>query len=223
MTDRPSPSCSATPTSPQSGKDRTAANTVTTFSGAIFSSPTAGIPIATASTRHYVPPPGTLDRHMPSKRKGGRAAAINVAKYLVYLASYEAEPDYLSHLRLQKILYYVQGWSLALRNKPMFNERIEAWAHGPVVRDVYSILASFGDRPILLGNLGLPENLTQEEMGFIQNVWDSYKKFSASSLREMSHKESPWLEARKDCGPADRCENEITQDAMKIFFTKIAG
>jgi uncharacterized phage-associated protein len=157
------------------------------------------------------------------KARAGMAKAIEVAKYLVYLAASEEEPDYLSHLRLQKLLYYVQGWSLALRKKPMFKERIEAWAHGPVVRDVYSALSEFGDKPILLNAIGMPQNLTEEELAFIQSVWESYKQFSASSLRGMTHRESPWLDARKGLSPEERSENEITREVMKEFFTKISA
>src|SRR5688572_9971276 len=59
------------------------------------------------------------------------ASALDVARYLIQLAAAEDEPEELSHLRLQKLLYYVQGWSLAQRGEAMFPDRIEAWAHGP--------------------------------------------------------------------------------------------
>src|SRR5689334_12279943 len=86
-------------------------------------------------------PRGFAGEFSPRKRRNGKASAMDVAKFLIYLSACEDEPDYVSHLRLQKLLYYVQGWSLALRGKPMFVERIEAWAHGPVVKNVYAILA----------------------------------------------------------------------------------
>jgi uncharacterized phage-associated protein len=156
------------------------------------------------------------------KHRVGKAAAIEVARFLVYLAYREEEPDFLSHLRLQKLLYYVQGWSLALRSKPMFVERVEAWAHGPVVPVVYHAFSGFGFQPILLRDIGLPANLVDEEMQFIGSVWQQYKQFSASSLREMTHKESPWMNARVGLGPADRCEKEITQKAMRDFFSMLA-
>src|SRR5579884_184206 len=159
--------------------------------------------------------PASVAPPIPSKRTRAPAPAMAVAKYLVYLASCEDEPDFLSHLRLQKLLYYVQGWSLALRNKPMFNDRIEAWAHGPVVRNVYAALADYGAKPILLDTIGMPEGLTEEEMTFIQSVWESYKRYSAISLREMTHKEEPWLDTRKGLGPLDRCEKEITQGVLR--------
>lgn len=155
-----------------------------------------------------------------AKRAHGRAAPINVARYLVHLASWEEEPDFLTHLRLQKLLYYVQGWSLALRNKPMFDGRIEAWAHGPVVKEMYPILAAFGDNPILPSVIGYPGSLNQDECEFIQSVWVAYRGYSASSLRQMTHNEAPWKNARAGLGPVDRCDKEITQAAMKTFFSR---
>jgi uncharacterized phage-associated protein len=149
-----------------------------------------------------------------------KAAPIDVARYIVWLAAAEEEPDYLTHLRVQKLLYYVQGWSLAVRGKPMFDGRIEAWAHGPVVKELYPILAAHGNNPILPTLIGVAENLTDEERQFIRSVWLAYRGFSASSLREMTHNESPWIDARKGLGPADRCDNEITHQAMKDFFSK---
>jgi uncharacterized phage-associated protein len=184
-----------------------------------ISSPSS-VPLPSSASAQFYSPPGA--KPIPVKTRAGKAPAMDVARYLIYLASSEPEPDHLSHLRLQKLLYYVQGWSLAMRSKPMFEERIEAWAHGPVVRDVYANLASYGDRSILPDNVGPPERLTEEEMIFIQSVWEEYKKFSASSLRQMTHQEKPWLDARQGLSPIDRCEKEITKESMQTFFTKLA-
>jgi uncharacterized phage-associated protein len=186
--------------------------------GAAVSFPEA----ATVPSADWFPASGAANPPVPVKRRGGRASAIDVARMLVYLAACEEEPDYLTHLRLQKLLYYVQGWSLAMRNKPMFNGRIEAWAHGPVVKEVYFALAVHGSRPIMPDAIGVPETLTTGEMEFIQSVWESYKRFSAGSLREMSHKEAPWVDARNGLSPAERCEHEITHDAMRRFFSSLA-
>src|SRR5882762_6202388 len=76
------------------------------------------------------------------------ASALDVAKYLILLARSEEEPEFLSPMQLQKLLYYTQGWSLALLKEPMFDERIEAWAYGPVVKEVFQAFRNFGDGPI---------------------------------------------------------------------------
>src|SRR5438128_11285053 len=129
------------------------------------------------------------------------ATAINVAKCLIKLAANEPEPDCLSHLRLQKLLYYVQGWSLALRGKPMFDNKIEAWTHGPVVRDLYHRFAVKGVQCLTPEDFGDPQNLTDDDREFISEVWNAYKEYSASSLWQMTHQEAPWKETRRGCAP----------------------
>ncbi len=150
------------------------------------------------------------------------ATALDVAKYLIQLASSGSEPDPLTHLRLQKLLYYAQGWSLAQRNKPLFTERIEAWANGPVVRVVYPAFADCGFEAID-PKRGGPGDLTEEERAFVRDVWEAYKGYSATALREMTHGEAPWKDARGDLGPADKSRCEIPRSAMKHFFTSKAG
>ena len=147
------------------------------------------------------------------------ASAIDVARFLIELAKAEDEPEQLSHLRLQKLLYYVQGWSLALRDQPMFDDKIEAWVHGPVVPSVYPEFADFGFQTIPPDEVPSPDALAPEEKQFIESVWEAYREHSANSLRRMTHQEPPWLEARGGCGPADRCGNEITHASMKAFFS----
>lgn len=151
------------------------------------------------------------------------ASAIDVARNLIHLAAAEDEPDFLTHLRLQKLLYYAQGWSLAMRDQAIFEEPIEAWAHGPVVRSVYPVFASYGNTPINPADIPPAENIGLDESEFLSSLWESYKAYSASSLREMAHRERPWLDARGNCGPTDNCDTEITKEAMKEFFTELTA
>lgn len=147
------------------------------------------------------------------------AKALDVATYLMQLASREDEADYLSPLRLQKLLYYCQGWHLGIKGKPLFSEAIRGWVYGPVVPEIYSHFANYGNMPI-------PEKefqdknpkLSKSECTFIQSVWEAYKKYSAISLKEMTHKEQPWLESRKGLAPTARGNKEMTHTAMRKFF-----
>jgi uncharacterized phage-associated protein len=154
---------------------------------------------------------------------GSMAKVLEVARCLIRLAAAEEERDYLSPLRLQKLLYYVQGWSLALQGKAMFNNRIEAWVHGPVVPDVYRQYAKYGDQPIPPDDIKPPKDLSSEECSFIESVWRSYKGYSAISLREMTHKEAPWIDARSGLGPSDKGSAEITHKSMKRYFKSSAA
>lgn len=150
--------------------------------------------------------------------------AIDVASHLVELAGAEEEPDFLTQLRLQKLLYYVQGWSLAIRGKPMFDDVIEAWSHGPVVRKVY---AAFHDASVgVITRSNFPagiRSLSEADAKFVRQVWDTYKDYSAVSLRKMTHEERPWLDARKGLRAEEASRAVITHDAMKAYFKSTAG
>jgi len=150
--------------------------------------------------------------------------ALDTAKYLVYLASQESEAEFISHMRLQKLLYYIQGWSLAIRHDAAFGAVIEAWQHGPVVPSVFREMKnqyqSLKDQPIPFAFGSDPESLSDNEKGFIRSVWDSYKRFSATELRNKTHKELPWLIAYRDCAPGEHCSAEITQESMRQYFSE---
>jgi uncharacterized phage-associated protein len=150
------------------------------------------------------------------------ARAKEVARFLIQVAANSDEPDYLTNLRLQKLLYYVQAWSLVMRGKPMFAERIEAWVHGPVVREVYGTYASNGANVITPEAVGDEDfDLAADEKEFVGSVWESYKGYSASKLREMTHQEDPWRNAREGYGPADNCNAEVTTKSIREYFQDI--
>ena len=160
-------------------------------------------------------------RSTPQSASGSPIKAVNAARYLIHLAASEEEPDFLTHLRLQKLLYYAQGWSLAMRNRALFDEKIEAWAHGPVVPVVYREFKSNGDSPINPALVPPAENLTPDEKAFLESLWSGYKKYSASSLREMTHQHSTWIDARAGLQPGDVCTKEISKPAMKALFKQL--
>jgi uncharacterized phage-associated protein len=152
------------------------------------------------------------------------ARAIEVARYLIRLAENEEEPDFLTHLRLQKLLYYVQAWWTVQRDGVIFTEPISAWVHGPVVREVYSAFSNNGQRPIMPEEIGdNPIDLTEEEREFIASVWESYKGYSALKPRDMTHQEDPWINARKGYAPADRGDEEITPEALRAYFSGVSS
>lgn len=148
---------------------------------------------------------------------GTLTSAIAVARYLIHLACNEDEPECLSPMRLQKLLYYVQGWSLVHRNQPMFTEKIEAWAHGPVVPEVFHAFKQHG-RSAIPDTEGDPAALTDEESAFVRSVWNTYKPYSAISLSDMTHSEPPWLDARGTLPREAACSREVTRKALKDFF-----
>jgi uncharacterized phage-associated protein len=144
--------------------------------------------------------------------------ALEVAGYLLKLAAEEPEPEFLSHMRLQKLLYYVQGWSLGVRGHAMFESPIEAWRHGPVVRDVFPHFADYGDNPIPFSRAGTGAALARADRDFIASIWESYKGYSAAALRSKTHAEPPWLLSWGTRGSDERCDEIIPHDVLAAFF-----
>lgn len=140
--------------------------------------------------------------------------AMEVARCLIHLSQSEEEEDRLSPLRLQKLLYYCQSWSLALRDRPLFVESVHAWKHGPVVPPVYHAFKECGFGSIDPDRVPVSSSLSADDLGLIQAVWKAYRGFSAVSLSEMSHSESPWAAVVGD-GVWGRT---ITHESMKRFF-----
>lgn len=146
------------------------------------------------------------------------ADPLNVARFLLDLAGREPEPEPITQMRLHKLLYYVQGWSLAQRGRPMFAGRIEAWTHGPVVRELYPTFRDFGDAPISLPEDGPAADLEPVDRAFVESIWESYKGYSATKLRAMTHHELPWQTTRDGLADDEKSDREIPQDLMADFF-----
>lgn len=150
-----------------------------------------------------------------------KTSAIDVAKYLVWLADSEDEPDRLTPMRIQKLLYYCQGWSLVRRDRPAFYERIQAWAHGPVVPEVFQEFKSYG-RDAIPANQGDCKAVSEGDAAFVNGVWAVYKPYSAISLSQMTHDERPWKDARGNLPREASCKKEITTKALRLFFSDLA-
>ncbi len=95
----------------------------------------------------------------------------------------------VSNLRLQKLLYYSEAWSLALRGESFFNDPIEAWVHGPVVADVFHLYKDSRWAPIAEAKTATAQD--DEALSHIGAVIDAYGTFSASDLERLAHSENP--------------------------------
>ena len=117
-------------------------------------------------------------------------SALNIAKTFLTFANSEYG-DFLSNLKIQKLLYYAQGLHLALYHKPLFEEKIIAWQYGPVVEEVYRELKSYQGAIPPFEDFN-NDYLSSEELDLIKDVYDVFGQFSATKLVEMTHNESPW-------------------------------
>jgi len=157
------------------------------------------------------------------KNIDSKPTAANVARILIELAEQDRDVDQepMTHMRLQKLLYYVQGWSLARRGQRAFDDRLEAWEHGPVVPVLYRQLKDNGKKPIDLSQLEKGE-VDSDLKAFIASVWLDYRSHSAIRLRGMTHEESPWKDAWDKRFLPSHGQEEITEAALLGYFESIA-
>jgi uncharacterized phage-associated protein len=120
--------------------------------------------------------------------------------------------------QLQKLCYYAQAWSLVWDDAPLFREPIEAWANGPVVPDLYS--CHRGEYSVSELPKGNPSKLTKDQKETIDAIIKYYGKLDSDTLRRITHKESPWRNARKREGLSlgERGNAVITLDDMCEYY-----
>lgn len=137
-----------------------------------------------------------------------------------FLAFAKEHGDYISQLKLQKMVYYADAWFLVNNGSPLIDEDFEAWVHGPVVRSLYHRFKEYRWNPILEA-VEFPE-LTREQEEHLTEIYDVFGKFSGFELEKMTHDEQPWIEARGACEQDEACENIISKETMRDFYTRVA-
>ncbi|MDR3670717.1 MAG: DUF4065 domain-containing protein [Holophaga sp.] len=119
------------------------------------------------------------------------ANAMDVARHI--LAKAHAKGISLDPMKLQKMVYFAQGWSLGLGTLPLFDEKIEAWPYGPVVESVYHGFKKYGSGNIPKEEGKLLNDLDPISDNLIDQVLDIYGKYSGPVLSGMTHETgSPW-------------------------------
>ena len=141
--------------------------------------------------------------------------ALDIAKKLLLTAKRDCElegrGEYMSNMKLQKMLYYEQGFHLAVFGNPLFEESIEAWMYGPVVPSVYEAYKGYGYQGIVPDDV---EELSLEpkEQALFDEVYQVYSSYSAMGLMNLTHNEMPWKSTPSGLGSV------ISTDKMREFF-----
>ncbi len=118
-----------------------------------------------------------------------------------------------SPMKLQKLCYYAQAYSLA-EGKALFPEDFQAWQHGPVVPDLYTKYKDYQWRAI---DAELPSS-TNASPTLVASVVAAYGRFDGAALSNMTHKESPWMDARGDIPESDGSQKIISKESLQAFF-----
>ncbi|MCP8851474.1 type II toxin-antitoxin system antitoxin SocA domain-containing protein [Latilactobacillus sakei] len=131
------------------------------------------------------------------------------------IANWFLAKESISPKKLQKLMYYAYAWTLTLTNdspdelnNKLFNDKFQAWVHGPVLSDIYHQYAPYGYHNIDNENIEKP-NLANDIEDILEQVWDVYGKYSADELESLTHQESPWKVARAGVNPLESCQIEL--------------
>ena len=126
----------------------------------------------------------------------------------------------MTTMKLQKLVYYGQVWSLVWDEKKLFEDDIEAWANGPVVRDLFDYHR--GMYEISTMPIGNPRLLNQEQQETIDAVLEYYGDKSAQWLIELTHMEDPWIQARKGLPPLERGSRVMSLDTIADYYSSLS-
>ena len=136
--------------------------------------------------------------------------AANVAKWFL-----SREP--MTHKKLQKMCYYAQAWHCALYNRPLFEDEIQAWVHGPVIVSLYPIYADFGWSTIPQAAFD-DSGMDKDALTILVAVYGSYKDLDGDQLEWLTHSEDPWREARGNLKPWENCTAPISRKSMARYY-----
>lgn len=121
-------------------------------------------------------------------------SALDIAKWFLNINRAQMnfeDSEYITNLKLQKLLYYAQGYYLARKNDPLFKEDFIAWEHGPIIRKVYDEYKKNGAKGIEY-NEDFNISIDKETEIILNEVYEKFGQFSAWKLRDMTHQEMPW-------------------------------
>lgn len=142
------------------------------------------------------------------------ATVVDVARYILEQPGFES----MTTMKLQKLVYYCQAWSLAWEGEPLFNEDFQAWANGPVSSKLFSYHK--GKFRISSADIGPadPDLFSEEQKETMQVVLAYYGEKSPQWLVDLTHQEQPWILARKGVPVGEPCSKIITKDSMQEYY-----
>lgn len=117
----------------------------------------------------------------------------------------------LTHMKLQKLVYYAQAWYLAWYSKPLFPQDFVAWQYGPVCPELYEKYSTYKSNMITIADSDYNHGIfCKEEIDALESVWQSYGQYDAYYLSEMTHREDPWKNSNQN--------DKILKSTIKEYY-----
>ena len=145
----------------------------------------------------------------------------NKGKYSVLeIANWFLSKAEISHLKLQKLCYYAQAWNYALKGFRLEDTDYQAWVHGPVSPALYEHFKVFGYEGIRLKG-EYKSRIDEDDKSLLEDVWATYGNLTGNALEALSHRELPWISARRGYMPGERCSVIISPESMASYYRSI--
>ena len=139
-------------------------------------------------------------------------SVFDVAKYVL------KKTGQLPTMKLQKLVYYCQAWSLAWDDVPLFDEDFQAWANGPVCPELFNLHQGkfVVDESLLVD---VPDYaFSKDALETMDVVLAHYGGRESYQLSELTRKEAPWRKARAGIPNGERSTNVISKDSMQRYY-----
>jgi len=154
----------------------------------------------------------------------------NLSEFVILYFAKNGIP--INHLKLQKILYYIQAWHMVyFDGNPLFEDVPEAWVNGPVYRSIYEKFKMLGscDNLNINGDYSIDVdnhfeeiknkmNLEEEQYDFLNDIFNHYALMPHEKLILLTHIEKPWNQAREGMGPFEYSDNKISHKSMCEYY-----
>ena len=138
-----------------------------------------------------------------------------------WFLSQATEENYITHLALQKLLYFSQGWNYVFNNRSMFQDDCEAWVHGAVYRSIYDTFKKFKYKPLPVIDKEI--KIPQDELDVLEYVKKYYFEiYNAKSLEKICHLEEPYVLTRMEYETDENSEEIIKKDLIREYYLSIA-
>ncbi len=141
--------------------------------------------------------------------------AIDVANWFINQFD-KNSGDVVTHLKVQKLLYFSEAWCQVLLDRELFSEEMEAWAHGPVVREVFNQFKGSNWSPLSATEKTI--EFDDDTQDVLLQVLETYGDVAAKTLENLTHQDHPWKESREGVSPEAKCSNIISKESIKSYF-----
>lgn len=140
-----------------------------------------------------------------------KAYSVDIAAYIL------EKTGKITTWALEKLTYYCRVWSLVWYDRSIIADSPQAWKDGPVFPELY---ARHKKKYLIAPEeLPLTHHLSDSEKVFVNYILDVYGLFGAEELRDMTHREEPWIAARKGV-PENEISTNAISDAMILDYYK---